>query len=67
MMTTNRYTGPQWRACEWTPTLKPLLTQPTEMLKDMMMQYHRERTRATMMWTILRAKAGPLIAPIMTQ
>ena len=27
--------------------LKPLLTSPTQMLKDMMMQYHRERARAT--------------------
>ena len=47
MAITDGYKERQWRACKWVLTLKPLLTEPAQMLKDMMVQYHRERARAT--------------------
>ena len=46
-MTTDSYRERKWMSCKWVLILKPLLISPTQMLKDMMMQYHRERARGT--------------------
>ena len=45
-MTTDSYRERKWRTCKWVLILEPLLTLPTQMLKDMLIQYYRERARA---------------------